>query len=306
MILRTRLKSLAVGMALLLPLCYCLPASALSKITWSASNFTLTQNANRIISIELAQPIICPTSPPVTTCEVVLDLTSNDPSDVSLSSTRIVWLASEWSQPRTVTVTTANSNTYASPKNVTITVAIDSDTTSPYYLDAGFTIPFTLTNTNPAPYPSLSNQNATAPYNTAITADVLNGVGNNPDPATLVVTVGPTHGTATVVAGAIQYTPAHNYTGSDSLTYQVCSIPFPEICSTAVLSLSVSAALPSNSGAGAGSGTAILPAGPVPQAPATGYGKPAASRAPILLIGTSSILITTGFWASTRRRSVTS
>ena len=58
------------------------------------------------------------------------------------------------------------------------------------------------------------------------------------DPAAVTVTQQPGHGTATVnKLGGIVYTPAANYSGSDSLTYQVCDTH--QGCDTATVTLTV-------------------------------------------------------------------
>jgi len=271
-------------MALLAPV-FCVASASAAKINASSTNFSLPQAATHDIQIQLTEPIICPgniTDP----CEVSLTLTSSDPTNVNLSTNNVVWMSYEWAQSRTITITTANSSVYASPEPVTIQAVVDGNTTAPYYLNAGFNIAFTLINTNPATYPTLTNQTATTPYNTPVTADVLTGVSNNPDPSTLAITVAPTQGTAAVVAGTILYTPTPGYVGSDGLTYLVCSSLYPEICSTATLSLSVQAA------AGVPTTTSTLPTAPV-----TGYGKPISvtpesAIAQIVILG---MLLTTAF-----------
>lgn len=67
---------------------------------------------------------------------------------------------------------------------------------------------------------------ATTPEDTPVSISVLandTDVESSLDPASLVIVSGPAHGTAVVqpVTGTISYSPAANYTGSDSFTYQV-------------------------------------------------------------------------------------
>ncbi|HEY8893759.1 MAG TPA: Ig-like domain-containing protein [Niastella sp.] len=76
---------------------------------------------------------------------------------------------------------------------------------------------------------------ATTPINTAVTLKTLanDKAGNNTavtlNPASVAVTVAPLHGTTSVNSstGAITYTPTTNYTGYDTLTYQVCDTKSP-------------------------------------------------------------------------------
>ena len=76
--------------------------------------------------------------------------------------------------------------------------------------------------------------------NTPVTLKSLaNDAAGNPAnslvPSSVVVTVAPLHGTASVNAatGDITYTPAAGYTGTDTLTYQVCDNQVPAKCASA-------------------------------------------------------------------------
>lgn len=285
--MRIKLKPLIiVAVALLVSALYAAPASASGKIPVSASNFTMAQGANKSVNLQLSQPIICPGG--TVTCEVSLTLTPSDPSNVTLSSNNVDWLSYEWAQTRTITISTASTSVYAPDETVTIQVAVDGDTTAPYYFDAGFSIPFTLTNTNPAPYPSIVNQSFNIIQDSTAREDVLSGVGNSPNPSSLAVNTGPAHGSASVSSGMIAYTPAPGYVGADSLTYQVCSTVFPGICSTAVLSFNVLAKTASPTG--------VSSAGAIPSVPDTGYGGSGSANVSsiIALFSTGVILIAGG------------
>ncbi len=81
---------------------------------------------------------------------------------------------------------------------------------------------------------------ATTKLNTAVTIKSLanDAAGNSNTalvPSSVTVTAGPSHGTATVdpVTGNITYTPAAGYSGTDTLTYQVCDNQSPAKCATA-------------------------------------------------------------------------
>ena len=91
------------------------------------------------------------------------------------------------------------------------------------------------------------NDTATTAQNTAVVTPVLQNdtvsPGGSPlNPASVMVTVAPQHGTTSVnlSTGAITYTPANGYSGSDSYSYRVCdgSSPTP-VCGTAVVSVTV-------------------------------------------------------------------
>jgi len=88
--------------------------------------------------------------------------------------------------------------------------------------------------------PSLpGTKSATAVSGKSTVIDVTTGVSGNPDPSSVTIVSGPSHGTAVDPPGTITYTPNAGYTGSDSLTYQVCSLDDAGICTQAVLGLSV-------------------------------------------------------------------
>ncbi len=79
---------------------------------------------------------------------------------------------------------------------------------------------------------------------------------DNIDPATVTVTDGPDHGTASVNPdGSITYTPDPNYNGPDTLTYSVCDTGVPVLCDTALVIINV---IPVNDLPVANSDTATL------------------------------------------------
>jgi len=82
--------------------------------------------------------------------------------------------------------------------------------------------------------------------------DVTSGVSGNPDPASITILSGPSHGTAVDPPGTITYKPDKGYIGTDSLTYRVCSLDDGALCSQSTLTFNVVA----------------------PGAPDTGYGPP--------------------------------
>ncbi|TAK69550.1 MAG: type II secretion system protein [Actinomycetota bacterium] len=76
-------------------------------------------------------------------------------------------------------------------------------------------------NTNQA-VPVATDDAATTPYNTLVNIDVLGNDTGSLDITSVVVATSPSHGTVSVRPdGTINYTPATNYVGTDSFTYNV-------------------------------------------------------------------------------------
>ena len=118
------------------------------------------------------------------------------------------------------------------------------DTSNPTPVCSTATVTVTVRNTVTA-----VNDSATTPQNTPVSVPVLNNdtvtAGGSPlNPASVTITTAPTHGATAVNTGtgAITYTPANGYTGTDSLVYQVCdgSSPTP-VCASATVNLTVGA-----------------------------------------------------------------
>lgn len=90
--------------------------------------------------------------------------------------------------------------------------------------------------------PVANNDTGTTDANDAITIDVLLN-DTNPNGNGLVVSEivsGPTHGSVTINAdGTITYTPASDYSGSDSFVYQVCDDVLGNLCATATVTITV-------------------------------------------------------------------
>ena len=65
--------------------------------------------------------------------------------------------------------------------------------------------------------------------------DAAGNLSTSLDPSSVIVTVAPPHGTTSInpANGDITYTPNTGFTGSDTLTYQVCDNQFPVKCATA-------------------------------------------------------------------------
>jgi N-acetylneuraminic acid mutarotase len=93
------------------------------------------------------------------------------------------------------------------------------------------------------PTPGVSAQTASVTSGSSVAVAVLSGATGNPDPASLQITTAPAHGTATAASGTITYTPTKGYVGSDSLTYQVCSLSDEFLCTQSTISFTVAAAV---------------------------------------------------------------
>lgn len=91
---------------------------------------------------------------------------------------------------------------------------------------------------------------ATTPVDTAVTIDVVandRGTVLPPD-----VTVPPANGTVALVGGALVYTPAPGFVGTDTFTYQVCAADVSPACASAVVTVVVTG---TDDGGGTGGGT---------------------------------------------------
>nr|MBA2720158.1 tandem-95 repeat protein [Chloroflexota bacterium] len=107
-------------------------------------------------------------------------------------------------------------------------------------LSANATITIAVDAVNDAPV--AANDSATTAEDTAVTVDVLAN-DSDPDGTTPTIKAGsvstPAHGTASIVAGKIVYTPAANYNGPDSFTYQATDGSLDS--NTATVSITVTA-----------------------------------------------------------------
>jgi hypothetical protein len=216
----------------------------------------VNEGSSEVVTFTLNAPIICSSGP----CEVDLNLTSSDPTNVSFSPNPVVWTMSQWSQPMTATINTVDNGIYNNGETVTITATVVSNAT--YYSGYTLNFPLTINNIDPPPAPSLSNQTVSLATNTTSSTDVIDGVSGSPDPSTLTIVSRPAHGSAAIASSNITYTPNTNYSGPDSLVYSVCSLLNSSVCSTATISFAVSA----HSGTTANASHTLTPD--------TGYGVP--------------------------------
>ena len=91
--------------------------------------------------------------------------------------------------------------------------------------------------------PVANNDSITSPEDVQVSIDVLlndTDPENNIDVNSLTIVSGSVNGTASVVLGAITYTPNPFFNGSDTIVYQVCDLTSPlQLCDTAVVYLTI-------------------------------------------------------------------
>ncbi len=108
-------------------------------------------------------------------------------------------------------------------------------------------------NISPDPLPVANVDFASTPMNTPDTLSTLSNdrcvqiTGCSLDPSLVTITIQPTRGTATVIAGGdIGYVPNNGFIGIDTLTYRVCVTGQPANCATAKQIITVNAASAGN------------------------------------------------------------
>lgn len=89
-----------------------------------------------------------------------------------------------------------------------------------------------------APVISQPNLTTAVAAGSSAAVDVLRWASGY-DAGTLAIVSGPVHGSAVVTSTGITYTPNKDFTGVDSLTYQLCALYDDTVCAQAVLSFRV-------------------------------------------------------------------
>ena len=208
------------------------------RVDLTPNSFNFVEGSSETVHVSLDDPIIC--EDPYATCNIVLNLTSSDPSRVSVSPDIVTIPADEWYQVQSITISAVNSDTFSNGETVTISSAPVVSAAEFY---SGFQPPNVSVTLPPAPAPVVANKTLSVVSNgTGVAVNVLDGATNNPDPSTITIISGPSHGTAVDPVGTITYTANTGYVGSDSLTYKVCSSLESSMCSTATLNFNISAA----------------------------------------------------------------
>jgi N-acetylneuraminic acid mutarotase len=138
--------------------------------------------------------------------------------------------------------------------------------------------------------PVLSPITATVSTGSSVVVDVLANSTGNPDPSTLRIVSGPSHGIAFDPPETITYIPTAGYIGPDSLVYEVCSLDDSSTCSQATLNFNVLAA------------AKVLAA---VKAPNTGAGTPDTGSSLAVAFGLAGLSFMTVGLATIRRRNTT-
>lgn len=98
----TSLKRLAAACLVIILGLIAQPAFAVAnKIAYSDATPEIELGASTVITLTLDQPIICPSQ---INCDVMVDFSGSLPQGLEISPRILTWSASEWSQPRTITV----------------------------------------------------------------------------------------------------------------------------------------------------------------------------------------------------------
>ncbi|MFM6946911.1 MAG: tandem-95 repeat protein [Flavobacteriales bacterium] len=127
---------------------------------------------------------------------------------------------------------------YNGPASITYTVNDNSGATSNVA-----TVSITVTPVNDAPIAvndiASTNEDAPVTINVLSNDSDIEGLNNS----SVTVTIPSANGTTTVnpTTGAITFTPAANFFGTTSFTYQVCDNGSPALCATAVVTITVNA-----------------------------------------------------------------
>ena len=122
------------------------PASAApGRVAADPSPVTISEGDTTSITVTLNQPTIAETPDP----QVVLDLTIGDPARIALSTYRLVFAATEWQVPQTLTVSALDNATHDLTPSVTVTGVASS--ASLYYDGYRVTITVNILDNDPVP-----------------------------------------------------------------------------------------------------------------------------------------------------------
>ena len=120
-------------------------SAAPGKVATDPSPVTMPEGTATSITVTLSEPIIAPTPDP----EVVVDLTIGDPARVALSTSQLVFAATDWQTPQTLTVTALDNATHDLTPAVTVTGVVSS--ASEYYAGYRVTITVNIVDNDPIP-----------------------------------------------------------------------------------------------------------------------------------------------------------
>ncbi|MCX6727551.1 MAG: hypothetical protein NTX11_01935 [Candidatus Saccharibacteria bacterium] len=121
-------------------------AFAAGKVSLTPGSLSLTETHSTSVQVRLDNPIIGPGPDPAF---FHLNLTSSDPSRVSITPNPIDYTSADWFSIKTFTVTALNDGVHNASNNVTISFLVDSD--SVYYKNYSGNFVISITDINPAP-----------------------------------------------------------------------------------------------------------------------------------------------------------
>ncbi|MBP9738772.1 LPXTG cell wall anchor domain-containing protein [Candidatus Saccharibacteria bacterium] len=108
------------------------------KVNLTPASVTLVEGQSQVVTVTLDEPIICPVMDE--TCLVQIDVSSNTPDRVSITSSPVIFKSDQWFQPLTFTVTATDDS--LDNGDVSPLFALPTTSNSEYY--SGFNPSFTL------------------------------------------------------------------------------------------------------------------------------------------------------------------
>ncbi len=152
------------------------------------------------------------------------------------------------------------------------------------------------------PLPGAPNAVSDVATTNAVTPVVIDVLANDTpnadigiDPASLKLTSTPANGGAVLTAGKVTYTPNPGFSGSDTFTYELCSLPDPDTaaagtCDTATVTVTVAAA-PSTAAVATTTTTTTAPAAPATPAAPAALPVTGRSSAPLTAVGLTTVSV---------------
>ena len=122
------------------------PALAAGRVSLTPASLTLAETQSTTVQVRLDNPIVGPGPDPAF---FHLNLTSSDPSRVSITPNPVDYTSADWFATKTFTVTALDDGVHNASNNVTISFLVDSD--SEYYKNYSGNFVVSITDINPAP-----------------------------------------------------------------------------------------------------------------------------------------------------------
>jgi len=122
------------------------PVFAASRVSLAPASLTLAETQSTTVQVSLDSPIVSPGPDPAF---FHLNLTSSDPTRVSITPNPVEYTSADWFATKTFTVTALDDGVHNASSNVTISFLVDSD--SEYYDQFSGNFVLSITDINPAP-----------------------------------------------------------------------------------------------------------------------------------------------------------